>query len=88
LYNKSSNWISSVTRSSTGTYAANIESGVFSSTPQCYITPGRASGSGDIIAKKSSSNSSTVYNIITFGVGGGVNDSFFDLICFGPRGSL
>jgi hypothetical protein len=86
LYNPSSNWVSSITRSGEGNYNINILNGVFSSTPQCSFTLKRE---GVIMYSKTfGTNSNTVYNFTTYGTDGLGKDSFFDVICIGPRGSL
>lgn len=80
---KSSDWVSSVTRSSTGVYTLNINSGVFSAAPVCVGMPTGGTG-GQLYGGGTMPTATAIYFNTVSTVGGAV-DTRFDLFCSGPR---
>lgn len=80
---ESSDWISNVTRSGTGTYTVNIHSGIFSAIPRCFFVAGTSGG-----PKLCGSNDRptlTTAPMICYTPGGVANDTEVDVMCIGPR---
>jgi len=78
---QSGSWISSVTRSTTGTYTVNFTSGMFSAAPSCFLTNYSSSGACKI---------DTLESISSFGVNcytllNANTDMAFRIMCMGPR---
>lgn len=79
-YNESGDWVSSVTRSNTGDYTVNFNSGVFSAAPVCVC-----SGSGNRSCATESTTTTTA-RLLTYGTsGGGASDASPSVICMGPK---
>lgn len=85
ISSQSGNWLSSVTRSSTGQYSANIQSGIFSAAPSCTCSTSRP-GTGHAICYLNDvppTSSSFVFGCID---AAGTNvDCTFSIMCHGPR---
>lgn len=77
---QSGSWVSSITRSGTGVYVVNINSGMFSAAPTCIAN----------FANNVASSNCKAYGASTASVGvycdnGSAVDSKISLICMGPR---
>ena len=82
---RQSGGFSSITRSSTGRYIANISGGVFASTPTCNVTCGQTSVSATIasIDNMPSGSSTTTFNLSTINTANTFVDAACDLTCTG-----
>jgi hypothetical protein len=78
---QSGSWLTSVTRNSAGNYTLNIASGEFSAPPSCTFT---VAGAAAIFAQFLSVPTATSVNIGTF-ASGSTTDSWFSVVCMGPR---
>lgn len=81
---QSGTWITSVTRSGTGTYTVNIATGIFSAQPNCTGTAETGSAYGSIL-QRVSAGSSTSLQILTLSSPTTTADMRFSIICQGPR---
>lgn len=79
---KSGDWISSVSRGSSGSYAININSGVFSAAPSCTVTTTR--GNALVASTDVSVNTSTYFYVGTYS-SGTLADGGFIARCIGKR---
>lgn len=80
VYLKSDNWVSSVTRSSTGTYTINFVTGTFSASPICVFSEARGGPSN--VAPDYSAVSSTSITLNSWNAAGGAGaDSAFTVSC-------
>lgn len=77
---QSGSWLSSISRSSTGTYSANFAAGAFSEAPSCVCS---VSTTTNICDNVSSTTSAATFT--TRGTGGSLADATFNLICMGPK---
>jgi len=84
IYNQSSSWISSVTRSATGVYSITANAGTWSSSPVCTISL-IGSGCGQIRLGTMSNIMSTGTEIDSYSTTGSAADCLFNIICMGPR---
>jgi len=85
IASQSGSWVSSITRTTTGTYVLNINSGIFASAPDCVIT--NAAGGGYIM-RLSGTISATVIDFRGVDDTGLLTDTGFAIHCMGPKGSL
>ncbi len=87
IYRQSGSWITSVTRSSAGTYAVNIASGIFSATPTCYLAGGAigVSNNTNCTLFGSVPTSTTLGIVCLTASSGTVSDATVMLACQGPR---
>lgn len=85
ILSQSGNWISSVTRSSAGSYVVNFNGAAFSSPPTC-ISNADFVGSRPIVAVPASATTSSVL-VATYDptATAAFRDSLVYLFCFGPR---
>lgn len=73
----------SATRSGTGTYAQPINSGIFSSAPQCWITSNNASA-GNYCTLNGVPTTSSI-PITCYAAGGAAADGRPNIVCMGPK---
>jgi hypothetical protein len=74
--------ISSVTRGGTGDYTVNFVANTFSARPSCTITSQNAA---QVLAPSVVASSATVATVAIYDVTSTFRDSYFDIICMGPR---
>jgi hypothetical protein len=91
IASQSGSWVTSVTRSATGTYTANLTSGIFSATPTCTCNADYTYSDANapyICIMDTSGSSSTAVKFATVTGNGGSSahiDASFGLVCMGPR---
>lgn len=78
---QSGSWVSSVTRSGTGTYTINFAQ-AFSAAPVCLVNPNSVVGSGYL---GSASSTSTTTATVSTGTTSAAADGIPAVICMGPR---
>jgi hypothetical protein len=83
ISSQSGSWVTSVTRSSTGLYAINFASGIFSSAPTC-ITNATVSPPGTVSALQGIPTTSSV-SVGTRNISDVQTDYAFSTICMGPQ---
>jgi hypothetical protein len=76
---QSGTWVSSITRSGVGTYAVNFLAGAFSSAPSCTLT------SNGRELRVLSDPTTSGFSFDTADGSGSVADTYFSMICMGPR---
>lgn len=83
IASQSGSWISSITRNSTGNYSANIST-AFSATPTCTLT---CAGNINVCTSTvANTSTSSVINFFTYNTNNTtLQDSYFNLMCMGPR---
>lgn len=79
-----SNWISTVTRNSTGNYTINIPSGTFSAAPICTFAPGASGGAPDF-CQLNDRETATSVPFICQNDAGTATDAEVSVHCMGPR---
>lgn len=85
IYDNPGNWVTSVTRTTTGEYVLNLASNTFSSKPSCTCSDGIRSGQYSSCQIRTSLTS---MNILIASHPGTPRDDEVNVICVGPRGSL
>ena len=84
ITNQTGSWVSSVTRSGTGTYTVNIAAGIFSTRPSCFVT-GQVGGAART-CNNNGANTTTTVPIACFSNSGANIDMAFQVLCMGPKG--
>lgn len=79
ITSQSGSWLSSISRSATGTYTANFTAGMFSSAPSCFVL---TSNNGVTINTNPTTSS---FSFISVTSAGTPIDGSFMLMCMGPR---
>ena len=82
---QSGSWLSSVTRSTTGTYTLNFVAGMFTSAPSCFFTAGANSGSNGSHVSYITAPTTSSAGIIVESGSAALVDQTFDVICMGAR---
>lgn len=84
---QSGSWLTSVTRSSVGSYVLNIASGMFSATPACICSSADTSTGNTICTPGvwGTNNSTTITFSTNNNTAGPPIDSSVSIICMGPR---
>jgi hypothetical protein len=85
VFSQSGSWVSSVTRSATGSYVLNIVSGMFSAVPTCSAFSMRSADRSIGVDLTSGTPSSTQLTISSKDLAGTDADAIFGLHCQGPR---
>lgn len=80
---QSGSWVTSITRSSAGTYALNIAAGVFSSTPTCVCNA--RDGTQRSCMMDWGTPSATLKTFVTTTFAEAAIDTRFEIVCTGPR---
>ena len=83
ITNQSGSWVSSVTRASTGTYTVNINAGIFSAKPSCFVTS--QVGGAARWCNNNGANTTTAVPIACATNAGASVDMAFQVMCMGPR---
>lgn len=81
VFRKSSDWLSSVTRTGTGDYALNFASGTFGTAPICVASKVDATG----VCSPQGTSASGMTNLICVNQADTVTDGGIDIICMGPK---
>ncbi len=84
VQSQTGSWISSITRSTTGTYSLNISTGTFSAAPTCVCSATRP-GTGPASCTAIEGASATSAGIIIHNGSGTAQDGWANIICQGPR---
>lgn len=84
IYRQSGSWLTSVTRSATGTYTLNIASGMFSDVPSCHLDP-IAKVSYQKCQINGTTPSKTSQQFTCRNTAGAENDDAVFVTCQGPR---
>lgn len=85
IYSSPNSYVSSVTRTGTGSYTINFPSGTFSGTPICTCSGDGTINSVDICLPKYGASSATAVSIITSNSGTGNVDSGVFIQCSNPK---
>lgn len=83
VYDETGDWISSVTRNSTGNYTVNINAGTFSATPTCMTTSNSTTSSISILVNVPAS--ATSVTAVAYSDLGAAQDDAVQIFCMGPR---
>jgi hypothetical protein len=78
-------WVSSVTRSATGTYTVNVNAGVFSSAPSCIVGNATSSVSGIALIEDSGITTTAFGVVYKTSTTGANTDGSFVAVCMGQR---
>lgn len=78
---QSGSWVSSITRSATGTYAVNIVSGIFSASPRCFANSAGSARQIDVTTSSATLLVVAARNPTTLAD----SDSAFTIFCDGPK---
>jgi hypothetical protein len=78
--NESGDWVSGCTRTSTGQYTVNFNSGIFKSSPVCTVT-GREN-----VTRISAFPTTSSFAFQSINAGGSFNDTEASIICMGIKG--
>lgn len=84
ITSKSSDWLSSVSRSATGQYSVNFNAGIFSTPPTCTHTPNNNSVSTALTILTAGIPTTSLEGIVTT-ANGVLVDAQFNIICMGAR---
>lgn len=83
IESQSGSWLSSISRSGTGQYTANIAVGIFSAKPTCWGIGDTGSAGLTMFQNRSSSTATSVpFNWLASST---ATDAAFNLFCMGPR---
>lgn len=82
---QSGNWVSSITRSSAGTYQVNYAANTFSSLPTCTVSTKYAAGNFKQWALLTGTPTSTEISVAVWNEANVGVDAGFHLICVGPQ---
>jgi hypothetical protein len=85
IHQQSGSWLTSVTRSTTGTYVLNIASGMFSGTPVCHCSAADIGVSRRLCLSEGTTGSPTSITINTTDFSGTLDDTQFSVTCMGAR---
>ncbi len=83
IASQSGSWLSSISRSATGSYTLNIAAGEFSSAPTCTCNVGSVGSA--VTCENFTSASSTAISFATVNSSATLTDGSFNVICMGPR---
>lgn len=83
ISSQSGSWVSSISRSGTGSYTVNINSGVFSSAPSCFVQGQDATGVP--LCRLSGAETTTSVGIYCADYAGSAVDGGLRVFCKGPR---
>lgn len=78
-------WIQSCTRNNTGNYTVTFKSGIWSSAPQCQVTPGAKSSSSNTMVSYLAAPTTSSFQILLTNEVGTEADGYFSFTCHGNR---
>ncbi|MGL4556280.1 MAG: hypothetical protein ACRCV5_02170, partial [Afipia sp.] len=83
IHRQSGAWLTSVSRGGSGSYTLNIATGIFSGPPTCTFNP---ANNASLFATSAGTTTATSVGFTSaVSSTGTVTDTYFDVICMGPR---